>query len=95
MTVIPNRILEQFMICAFRYALERRTTILIEILEYIEPYWSCLNAEFQRQIKDDIRRKIQYIDKDDLAICKIILELPINEQRYPQLPASKESTEAS
>lgn len=77
MTEIPNCILEQFMVCAFRYALERRSCVLTEMLERIEPYWGALNNTFQDQIKDDIRRKIGTgrIDKHDMASCKRILAL--------------------
>ncbi len=77
MTEIPNSILEQFMFCALRYALDRRTGVLTDILEYIEPYWGALNPRFQAQIKHDIERKIEQhvIHKNDMEACRRILAL--------------------
>lgn len=74
-TNIPNCILEQFMICAFRYALERNTGCLTDILERIEPYWDVLNPDFQRSIKFDINRKLPYINEYDMDACKRIISL--------------------
>lgn len=70
---VPNSVLEQLIICAFRYALERRTVVLREMLEYIEPLWERINPTFQRQIKDDLLRKAQQLDKDDLTMVQEIL----------------------
>lgn len=77
MTEVPDRILEQFMVCAFRYALERRTGLLTEILEDIEPYWNALKPMFKEQIRGDIKRKIERDDigKYDMEACKRILGL--------------------
>ncbi len=65
------------MVCAFRYALDRKTGALTDMLERIEPYWGCLSPGFQGQIKRDIQYKIgmDEIKRDDMESCRRILAL--------------------
>lgn len=75
-TIIDNGTLEQFIICAFRYAVTRRSGVVTEILSRIEPYWNSISDNYQRQIKWDIEYHLEREDitEEDKPMCMEFLK---------------------
>lgn len=69
------------LLCAFRYALGRRTYVVEECCDWLVKYWDCLPVQWQKQIHEDIKHAIRY----DMAGAEMdvdswskILELPVD-----------------
>lgn len=70
--------LRSMLLCAFRYALGRRTYITSECHDWLVKYWDIM-AIYHKQIHDDIKHAIEHDiagDKCDVESWKKILALP-------------------
>jgi len=79
---VPNRVLAQMLLSAFRYALGRRTYIVGETARWMEQYWLLL-AKWHKQIHEDIERAIESGragDKCDIEDWRKILRLPVHSE---------------
>jgi hypothetical protein len=69
---------QDLLVCSFRYALGRRTGIVLSVVEYLTEDWDGLKEWQQKQIKDDILHAIEHGcagDDCDIDNWKQILNL--------------------
>jgi hypothetical protein len=59
MAHINNAVLEQILVCAFRYALGRATLVTLEARIWLETWWHILKPHTRKQIQDEIREAIE------------------------------------
>ena len=82
-TNVPNRILAPMLLCAFRYALGRRTAIVSQAVHWLELYWP-LMERWHGQIHEDIRNAIVNFkagDECDEKDWRKVLALPVKEAK--------------
>jgi hypothetical protein len=66
------------LLCAFRYALGRRTYVVSEVTDWLKIHWDAM-APWHKQIHDDITHAIEHGiagDDCDVKSWREILELP-------------------
>jgi len=73
---------QTILLCAFRYALGRKTYIASELVEFLIEDWDIFEGWTHKQIQDDISHAIEYAiagDSCDVFEWKKILELKVKE----------------
>jgi hypothetical protein len=82
-TTLPTADLADMLICAFRYALGRRTYVTSTMSEHLRTYWACLPRAWQELVQREIREAIDSGcagDNCDIQSWQTLLVLPIKTQ---------------
>ncbi|SDY97966.1 hypothetical protein [Hymenobacter psychrophilus] len=79
-TTLPTSELNDLMVCAFRYALGRRTYATSTVSELVEQHWAGLPVGWRELVHREVREAVAAGcagDACDVASWKRLLELPI------------------
>jgi hypothetical protein len=80
-TTVDNDVLAHMLLCAFRYALGRRTYITGTVSDWLIFYWPIIQTPWQQQIQEDILVAINRHDAGDDCDVKNwekVLALPVS-----------------